>query len=75
MNNSLGITTTALNSARNIVDQQTQKLKAAKILNRFKKKYNKELIKNYNQNGFNIWRDKSDSGSIDRMLDHAETAN
>nr|WP_240635063.1 relaxase/mobilization nuclease domain-containing protein [Brenneria salicis]NMN92660.1 relaxase/mobilization nuclease-like protein [Brenneria salicis ATCC 15712 = DSM 30166]RBP57202.1 relaxase/mobilization nuclease-like protein [Brenneria salicis ATCC 15712 = DSM 30166] len=49
--------------------------KATQILNRVKKQYNKEPIKNYNQNGFNIWRDKSDSGSIDRILDHAETAN
>ncbi|QDX98450.1 relaxase [Pectobacterium carotovorum subsp. carotovorum] len=49
--------------------------KAAQILNRVKKQYHKEPIKTYNQNGFNIWRDKSDSGSIGRILDHAETAN
>lgn len=49
--------------------------KAAQILNRVKKQYNKEPIKTYNQNGFNIWRGKSDSGSIGRILDHAETAN
>ncbi|EAB2580346.1 relaxase, partial [Salmonella enterica subsp. enterica serovar Havana] len=49
--------------------------KAAQILNRVKKQYNKEPIKTYNQNGFNIRRGKSDSGSIGRILDHAETAN
>jgi hypothetical protein len=49
--------------------------KATQILNRVKKQYNKQPIKTYNQNGFNIWRDKSDSGSIGRILDHAETAN
>ncbi|EEU8466924.1 TPA_asm: relaxase/mobilization nuclease domain-containing protein [Salmonella enterica subsp. enterica serovar Litchfield] len=49
--------------------------KAAQILNRVKKQYNKEPIKTYNQNGFNIWRGKSDSDSIGRILDHAETAN
>ncbi|MGU4985947.1 relaxase, partial [Escherichia coli] len=32
-------------------------------------------IKTYNKNGLNSWRDKSDSGSIGRILDHAETAN
>ncbi|HGH4841585.1 TPA: relaxase/mobilization nuclease domain-containing protein [Klebsiella pneumoniae] len=48
--------------------------KAAQILNRVKKQYHKEPIKTYNQNGFNIWRGKSDSGSIGRILDHAETA-
>lgn len=49
--------------------------KAAQILNRVKKQYNKEPIKTYNKNGLNSWRDKSDSGSIGRILDHAETAN
>ncbi|MCJ7941192.1 relaxase/mobilization nuclease domain-containing protein [Escherichia coli] len=49
--------------------------KAAQVLNRVKKQYNKESIKTYNKNGFNSWRDKSDSGSIGRILDHAETAN
>ncbi|HDS6402209.1 TPA: relaxase/mobilization nuclease domain-containing protein [Morganella morganii subsp. morganii] len=48
--------------------------KATQILNRVKKQYNKESIKTYNQNGFNIWRDKSNSGYIGRILDHAETA-
>ncbi|EEJ6372148.1 relaxase/mobilization nuclease domain-containing protein [Salmonella enterica subsp. enterica serovar Denver] len=48
--------------------------KAAQILNRVKKQYNKEPIKTYNKNGLNSWRDKSDSGSISRILDHAETA-
>lgn len=49
--------------------------KAAQILNRVKKQYNKESIKTYNKSGINSWRDKSDSGSISRILDHAETAN
>ncbi|ECF7522508.1 relaxase [Salmonella enterica subsp. diarizonae] len=49
--------------------------KAAQVLNRVKKQYNKEPIKTYNKNGLNSWRDKSDSGSIGRILDHAETAN
>jgi len=48
--------------------------KAAQILNRVKKQYNKEPIKTYNKNGLNSWRDKSDSGSISRILHHAETA-
>lgn len=48
--------------------------KAAQILNRVKKQYNKEPIKNYNKSGLNSWRDKSDSGSIGRILGHAETA-
>lgn len=49
--------------------------KAAQILNRVKKQHNKKSIKTYNKSGFNSWRDKSDSGSISRILDHAETAN
>ena len=49
--------------------------KATQILNRVKKQHNKEPIKTYNKNGLNSWRDKSDSGSIGRILDHAETAN
>ena len=57
----------------NNVRRTTQK--TAQILNRVKKQYNKESIKPYNQGSFNIWRDKSDSGSISRILDHAETAN
>ncbi|HCI6868709.1 TPA: relaxase/mobilization nuclease domain-containing protein [Klebsiella variicola subsp. variicola] len=48
--------------------------KATQILNRVKKQYNKEPIKTYNKNGLNSWRDKSDSGSISRILHHAETA-
>lgn len=49
--------------------------KAAQILNRVKKQYNKESIKTYNKSGINSCCDKSDSGSISRILDHAETAN
>ncbi|MCS6434855.1 relaxase/mobilization nuclease domain-containing protein [Klebsiella pneumoniae] len=49
--------------------------KAAQILNRVKKQYNKEPIKTYNQGGFNSRSSKLSSGSIGRILDHAETAN
>ncbi|AUC28615.1 relaxase [Klebsiella pneumoniae] len=49
--------------------------KAAQILNRVKKQYNKEPIKTYNQGSFNSRRSKLSSGSISRILDHAETAN
>lgn len=49
--------------------------KATQVLNRVKKQYIKEPIQPYNKNSINIWRDKSDSGSIGRILDHAETAN
>ena len=48
--------------------------KAAQILNRVKKQYNKEPIKTYNQGGFNSRSSKLSSGSISRILDHAETA-
>lgn len=49
--------------------------KAAQVLNRVKKQYNKEPIKTYNQGGFNSRSSKLSSGSISRILDHAETAN
>ena len=49
--------------------------KAAQVLNRIKKQYNKEPIKPYNQGGFNSGSSKFSSGSIGRILDHAETAN
>lgn len=49
--------------------------KAAQILNRVKKQYNKESIKTYNQGSFNSRSSKLSSGSISRILDHAETAN
>jgi hypothetical protein len=48
--------------------------KAAQVLNRVKKQYNKEPIKTYNQGGFNSRSSKLSSGSISRILDHAETA-
>nr|HAT2261014.1 relaxase/mobilization nuclease domain-containing protein [Citrobacter freundii] len=48
--------------------------KAAQVLNRVKEQHKKKSIKTYNQGSFNSWRDKSDSGSISRILDHAETA-
>ncbi|HBE5944067.1 TPA: relaxase/mobilization nuclease domain-containing protein [Escherichia coli] len=49
--------------------------KAAQVLNRVKKQYNKEPIKPYNQGGFNSGSSKFSSSSISRILDHAETAN
>ncbi|EPF0567616.1 relaxase/mobilization nuclease domain-containing protein [Yersinia enterocolitica] len=49
--------------------------KAAQILNRVKKQYNKESINAYNKSSFNSGRDKFSGGSISRILDHAETAN
>lgn len=49
--------------------------KATQVLNRVKKQLNKKPIETYNKNGINIWRGKSDSSSIGRILDHAETAN
>ncbi|WP_071883433.1 relaxase/mobilization nuclease domain-containing protein [Pluralibacter gergoviae] len=49
--------------------------KAAQILNRVKKQYNKESIKAYNKSGFNSGHDKFSGGSIGRILDHAQTAN
>lgn len=49
--------------------------KAAQILNRVKKQYNKESIKAYNQSSFNSGSSKLIDGSIGRILDHAETAN
>ncbi|HEL6343568.1 TPA: relaxase/mobilization nuclease domain-containing protein [Klebsiella pneumoniae] len=49
--------------------------KAAQVLNRVKKKYNKESIKAYNKSGFNRGSSKFSGGSISRILDHAETAN
>lgn len=49
--------------------------KAAQILNRVKKQYNKEPIRTYNQGSFNSRSYKLSSGSISRILDHAETAN
>ncbi|PNF09816.1 relaxase [Enterobacter cancerogenus] len=48
--------------------------KTAQVLNRVKKQYNKEPIRTYNQGGFNSWSSKFSSGSISRILDHAETA-
>lgn len=49
--------------------------KAAQILNRVKKQYNKDSIKTYNKSGLNSWSPKFSSSSISRILDHAETAN
>lgn len=49
--------------------------KAAQVLNRVKKQYHKEPIKTYNKSIFNSRGSKLSSGSIGRILDHAETAN
>lgn len=49
--------------------------KAAQILNRVKKQYNKEPIKTYNKSSFNRGSNTFNSGSISRILDHAEAAN
>ncbi len=49
--------------------------KAAQVLNRFKKQYNKESIKTYNKSSFNRGSNTFSGGSISRILDHAETAN
>lgn len=54
------------------VRRSTQK--ATQVFNRVKKQLNKESIKPYNQSSFNMWRDKSDSSSISRILNNAETA-
>lgn len=50
------------------------KQKNTKILNGVKKQYHKKSNKINNQGGFNRWHCKSDSSSISRILDHAETA-
>ncbi|WP_404685467.1 relaxase/mobilization nuclease domain-containing protein [Raoultella terrigena] len=49
--------------------------KAAQILNRVKKQYNKESIKTYNKSSLNSWSPKFSGGSISRILDHSEKAN
>ncbi|EPA9242494.1 relaxase/mobilization nuclease domain-containing protein [Yersinia enterocolitica] len=48
--------------------------KAAQILNRVKKQYNKESIKTYNKSSFNRGGNTFSGGSISRILSHAETA-
>lgn len=50
------------------------KQKNTQILNGAKKQYYKKSNKINNQSRFNRWHDKSDSSSISRILDHAETA-
>ncbi|HAV1238316.1 TPA: relaxase/mobilization nuclease domain-containing protein [Salmonella enterica] len=57
----------------NKVRRTTQK--TAQILNRVKKQYHKEPIKTYTKSSFNSRGSKLISGSIGRILDHAETAN
>ncbi|EIL5034467.1 relaxase/mobilization nuclease domain-containing protein, partial [Salmonella enterica] len=49
--------------------------KAAQILNRVKKQYNKESIKTYTKSSFNRGSNTFSGSSISRILDHAETAN
>ncbi|EHR8823338.1 TPA: relaxase/mobilization nuclease domain-containing protein [Escherichia coli] len=48
--------------------------KAAQILNRVKKQYNKEPIKTYNKSSFNRGSNTFSGSSISRILDYAETA-
>lgn len=50
------------------------KQKATQILVRLKKQRSKKSDKPYNQSGFNSRSDKFSSGSMGRILDHAETA-
>ncbi|UXO79628.1 relaxase/mobilization nuclease domain-containing protein [Klebsiella michiganensis] len=50
------------------------KQKNTQTLNRLKKQYNQQPNKINNQGRFNRWHGKSDSSSISRILDHAETA-
>ncbi|EPK6336665.1 relaxase/mobilization nuclease domain-containing protein [Klebsiella pneumoniae] len=50
------------------------KQKNTQILNGVKKQNYKKSNKINNQSRFNRWHDKSDSSSISRILDHAETA-
>ncbi|MEY8647389.1 relaxase/mobilization nuclease domain-containing protein [Klebsiella pasteurii] len=50
------------------------KQKNTQTLNRLKKQYNQQPNKINNQGRFNHWYGKSDSSSISRILDHAETA-
>ena len=71
-NNSFKLSEKYNRPASHKVTRTTQK--ATQILYRVKKQYNKEPIKTYNKSSLNSWRDKSDSGSISRILDHAETA-
>lgn len=59
--------------AERVVRRTTQK--AAQVLNRVKKQYHKEPIKTYTKSSFNSRGSKLSSGSIGRILDHAETAN
>ncbi|WP_314420450.1 hypothetical protein [Pseudescherichia vulneris] len=65
MNNSLETTTTALNSAKNIIDQQALKLE---------KQHNKESIKTYNESGLGDRSNAYIGGSISKILYHAEKA-
>lgn len=71
-NNSFKLSEKYNRPASHKVRRTTQK--ATQILYRVKKQYNKEPIKTYNKSSLNSWRDKSDSDSISRILDHAETA-
>ncbi|MBN3131980.1 relaxase/mobilization nuclease domain-containing protein [Pectobacterium brasiliense] len=48
--------------------------KAEQILNRVKKQYHKEPIKNYTKSSFNRGSNTFSGSSISRILDHAETA-
>ena len=71
-NNSFKLSEKYNRPASHKVRRTTQK--AAQILNRVKKQYNKEPIRPYNQGDFNSGSFKFSCGSIGRILDHAETA-
>ncbi|MFN3067437.1 hypothetical protein ACKWMY_04885 [Serratia sp. J2] len=79
MNKSLETAITALNSVKNIIDQQTKKLeeqhrKLHKYAAELKKQHSKKSIKPYNQSCLSRGNTKCGSSSISRMLEHAETA-
>ncbi|MFP9443918.1 relaxase/mobilization nuclease domain-containing protein [Pectobacterium brasiliense] len=71
-NNSFKLSEKYNRPASHKVRRTTQK--AAQILNRVKKQYNKEPIKTYNKSSFNRGSNTFSGSSISRILDHAETA-
>jgi hypothetical protein len=72
-NNSFKVSEKYNRSASHKVRRTIQK--AAQILNRVKKQYNKKSDNDDYQGGFNRGSSKFSGGSIGRILDHAETAN
>lgn len=71
-NNSFKLSEKYNRSASHKVRRTTQK--AAQILNRVKKQYIKEPIKTYTKSSFNRGSNTFSGSSINRILDHAETA-